>query len=407
MKSGGIGGIAEWLVDGARSAVAPQDVLSELCDRLGDLGIPLWRAAVFVRTLHPNVTGRRFLWRVESGVAVGELAYERLVTSEFTESPVSAVYASGAALRRRIANPAEAADFEVLRGLHDQGATDYLASPLPFTDGSTHVATWATRRPGGFTEGDIAALEAVAAPLARVAEIRALRRTAGTLLDTYVGTHAGARILSGKIRRGDTEAIRAAIWLSDMRGFTAVADRLPPSVLIALLNRYFDCQVPAILERGGEVLKFMGDGLLAIFPLRAERDVNGVCDDALAAARDARGRVGELAAATGVDGVTDVRFGLALHVGEVLYGNIGSGNRLDFTCIGPAVNLAARLEKLAGQLGRSVTASSEFAAHCASPLAPLGLYPLAGFPVPQSVYGLLDETPPATALAVTPAGSTR
>jgi adenylate cyclase len=397
MTSGGIGAIAEWLVDGARSAVAPQDVLSELCDRLVALGIPLWRGAVFVRTLHPNVTGRRFLWRAESGVAVGELAYERLVTSEFTESPVSTVYASGAPLRRRIANAEEAADFEVLRGLHAEGATDYLASPLPFTDGTVHVATWATRRPAGFSDADIAGLEAVAAPLARVAEIRALRRTAGTLLGTYVGTHAGERILAGKIRRGDTETIHAAIWLSDMRGFTAVADRLPPHALIALLNRYFDCQVPAILERGGEVLKFMGDGLLAIFPMRAERDIKGVCADALAAARDARGRVAQLSAAPGVDGVADVRFGLALHVGEVLYGNIGSGNRLDFTCIGPAVNLAARLEKLAGQLGRSVTASSEFAMHCASPLAPLGGFTLPGFSGAQSVYGLPDETPLATA----------
>ena len=392
MMSGGIGGIAEWLVDGARSAVAPQDVLSELCDRLVALGIPLWRAAVFVRTLHPNVTGRRFLWRAESGVSVGELAYERLVTSEFTASPVSAVYASGTSLRRRIANADEAADFEVLRGLHAEGATDYLASPLPFLDGSTHVASWATRRIGGFTDADIAALEAVAAPLARIAEIRALRRTAGTLLDTYVGTHAGERILAGKIRRGDTETIHAAIWLSDMRGFTAFADRLPPPALIALLNRYFDCQVPAILERGGEVLKFMGDGLLAIFPLRVTRDVGGVCDDALAAAQDAREHVTQLAAATGVDGVTGVRFGLALHVGEVLYGNIGSGNRLDFTCIGPAVNLAARIEKLAAQLGRSVTVSSEFAKHCASPLVPLGEYTLPGFPVAQNVYGLPDET---------------
>jgi adenylate cyclase len=385
--------IAGWLIDGARSATQPQDVLAQLCERLVASGIPLWRVAVLVRTLHPGVTGRRLLWRPDAGVAIGELVYERLDTAEFVESPVSVVYATGAPMRRRLADLREAADFEVLRGLHVEGVTDYLASPLPFIDGTVHVVSWATRESGGFTDAQIAGLEAVVAPLARVAEIWALRRTAKNLLDTYVGGHAGERILAGKIRRGDTEAIHAAIWLSDMRGFTSVAERVSPRTLISLLNRYFDCQVPAILEHGGEVLKFMGDGLLAIFPLRGDRDVNVVCGDALAAAQDARIRLAELSAATAAEGVVELRFGLALHVGEVLYGNIGGGNRLDFTCIGPAVNLAARLEKLAGRLARSVTLSSEFAANCPAPLARLGEFALPGFPGQQTVYGLTDDSP--------------
>jgi adenylate cyclase len=177
----------------------PQDVLTQLCERLFATGIPIWRVAVFVRTLHPNVTGRRFLWRSGVGVEIGELGYERLATAEFVESPVSRVYATGAPMRRRIADAGEAADFAVLRDLRADGATDYLASPLLFTDGAIHVATWATRVPGGFTETQLAGLEAVVTPLARVAEIRALQRTARTLLDTYVGSHAGERIFSGKI----------------------------------------------------------------------------------------------------------------------------------------------------------------------------------------------------------------
>ena len=386
-------GIADWLIDGARSAALPQGVLAELCDRLVACGIPLCRVAVLVRTLHPDVTGRRLMWRLGAGVAVGELSYERLKTLEFVESPVSVVYATGSPMRRRLSDPREAADFEVLRSLHTEGVTDYLASPLPFIDGTVHVASWATCAPDGFSDAQIAGIEAVVAPLARVAEIWTLRRTARNLLDTYVGSHAGERILAGKIRRGDTEAIQAAIWLSDMRGFTVISERVSPPTLISLLNRYFDCQVPAILEHGGEVLKFMGDGLLAIFPLRAERDVGSVCGDALAAASEARRRLAELAATTGAEGIADLRFGLALHLGEVLYGNIGGGNRLDFTCIGPAVNLAARLEKLAGKLGRSVTISSDFAAHCALPLTRLGEFALPGFPTEQAVYGLLDDAP--------------
>jgi adenylate cyclase len=387
--------VAEWLIDGARSAVHPQEVLAQLCDRLVACGIPLWRVGVFVRTLHPQVTGRRFLWRPETGVEVGELPYERLDTPEFLDSPVSHVYATLAPMRRRLTDPDEAADFAVLRDLRATGATDYLASPLLFTDGTVHVVTWATRSRGGFTDEHIAGLEAVVVPLARVAENHALRRTARTLLDTYVGRRSGERILSGQIRRGHTEAIRAAIWLSDMRGFTALADRLSLQALISLLNRYFDCQVEPIVDRGGEVLKFMGDGLLAIFPFDGvgEADVKAVCEHALAAADESRRRIAELPSDTIADGVGDLRFGIALHLGEVLYGNIGGGDRLDFTCIGPAVNLAARLEELAGKLGRSVIVSSDFAAHCAMPLVPLGEFALSGFAARQTVFGLVDETP--------------
>jgi adenylate cyclase len=349
--------------------------------------------AVFVRTLHPHVTGRRFLWRPDSAVEVGELAFEALDTVDFLASPVAHVYKTSAPMRRRLADSAEAADFSVLRELRAEGATDYLASPLRFTDGTVHVATWATRAADGFTDGQIAGLEAIITPFARVAETYALKRTAKTLLDTYVGSHAGARILSGQIRRGHTETIRAAIWLSDMRGFTALSDRLAPGTLISLLNRYFDCQVLPILERGGEVLKFIGDGLLAIFPFNPEADVKKACGDAVSAANDVRRRLAELASATVADGVADLRFGLALHVGEVSYGNIGGGNRLDFTCIGPAVNLAARLEKLAGKLGRSVIVSSDFAAHCSVPLTELGKFGLSGFTAQQIVYGLVDEAP--------------
>ena len=231
-------------------------------------------------------------------------------------------------------------------------------------------------------------IELVIAPLARVAEIRALRRTAGNLIDTYVGHQTGERILSGKIRRGYVEAIRAAIWLSDMRGFTAVSEQLPPQALIDRLNRYFGAQVPAILDHGGEVLKFMGDGLLAIFPIAGDADTTSVCRRTLAGALEARKRVAELPRVS--DSEDAIRFGLALHVGEVMYGNIGGGNRLDFTCIGPAVNLAARLEKVASKLGETVVASADFAGRCPDDFRRLGEHSVAGFAAPQTVFGLVD-----------------
>jgi adenylate cyclase len=377
--------IADWLIDGARSAPQPIQVLEQLCERLVACGIPLWRVAVFVRTLHPQVMGRRLVWRPGAEVEVREAPYELLESGDFLDSTIARVYLTAEPIRRRLALPDCPLDFPILSELRAEGVTDYLASPLFFTDGTIHVVTCTTRAPGGFTDAQIAGIETIITPLARVAEVRALRRTASILLDTYVGHDAGERILAGRIRRGDIEEIHAAIWLSDMRGFTALADSLPPPVLIDLLNRYFGCQVPAILEHGAEVLKFMGDGLLAIFTIASNEAE--VCKRALAAARQAQANVAALAASA----MPGLRFGLALHIGEVLYGNIGSGNRLDFTCIGPAVNCAARIEKLTSQLRRAILASGEFVCHCPGEFTALGEFSLAGFSAPQLVFGLADE----------------
>jgi adenylate cyclase len=376
--------IVAWLEDGARSAPRPDEVLGELCGRLLEGGMPLWRVAVFVRTLHPDIMGRAFFWQPGAPVRVEAASYDLLETAEFRDSPVVAVYKIRQALRRHLDDPNCPDDFPMLRGLRDQGATDYVAFPLFFTDGSIHVATWTTKQKGGFTPQEFSDLQSAIAPLARVAEVRALRRTAENLLETYIGNQAGERVMAGKIRRGDVETIRAAIWLSDMRGFTTLSERLPPKELIDLLNRYFDAQVPAILEGGGEVLKFMGDGLLAIFPIAGDGDAAAVCRRALASALAARDRIAELPRTENTEGT---RFGLALHTGEVMYGNIGGGNRLDFTCIGPAVNLAARLEKVAAKLGATIVASADFARHLPGELVHRGEFPVAGFAAPQTVYG--------------------
>jgi len=378
----------DWLIDGARSAPLPQQVLAQLCDRLVACGIPLWRVAVFVNTLHPQIIGRRFVWRPGAEVEISEGRFGLFDTPEFRENPVARVYATRKAIRRRLADPGCPMDFPILQELRAEGVTDYLASPLFFTDGAVQLVTCTTRQPGGFTDAQIAGVEAILTPLARVAEIRALRRTASTLLDTYVGHDAGERILAGHIRRGDIEDIHAAIWLSDMRGFTALADRQPSRVLIDLLNRYFDCQVPVILDHGAEVLKFMGDGLLAIFTI--DGDETEVCKRALAAAREAQTNIAALSRSA----MPGLRFGLALHVGDVLYGNVGSGNRLDFTCIGPAVNLAARIEALTGQLGRVILASGEFARYCPGEFVALGEFTLPGFSAAQLVFGPANEELP-------------
>jgi adenylate cyclase len=381
--------IAQWLIDGARSAPRPQDVLATLCAGLVASGIPLWRAAIFVRTLHPNVAGRRFEWRMGEAVAIAEMPYQALETPPFVGSPIPRVCASGQAMRCRREGPPKLSGFPALAPFLAEGITDYWVTPLLFSNDEVHVASWATREPSGFSDAQLTGIERILAPLARVAEIHALRRTAVNLLDAYVGHRSGERILAGAIRRGDTETIHAAIWLSDMRGFTALADRLPSGQLLALLNRYFDCQTAAIARHGGEVLKFIGDGLLAIFPVAGSE--TEVCAAALAAAKEASTAVAAIAATPAGEGV---RFGLALHLGEVEYGNIGGERRLDFTCIGPAVNLAARLEKLTGKLGYTIVASSAFARLCPSPLRPVGEFNLAGFTRAEVAYALpIEERP--------------
>ena len=382
--------VMEWLIEGGRSAPEPRHLLSQSCERLAECGIPLWRVAVFVRTLHPQTPGYAFVWRAGEGVDVRPAKFELFASEQFRKSPVAAVYASRRGVRRRLVGPDCTIDFPVLEELKAEGITDYLASPLFFSDGAVHVVTWTTRRSTGFTDTQIAALESLLAPLARLVEIKVLRREAINLLDTYVGHHAGLRILEGHIRRGHVEEIHAAIWLSDMRGFTASADRLALPMLIDLLNAYFDCQVPPILDAGGEVLKFMGDGLLAIFPIDGA-EPGPVCERAFAAALEARARVDAMAAQPGLPDGGRVRFGLALHVGQVLYGNIGGGNRLDFTCIGPAVNLAARLEKVAGRQGRTIVASRDFAAHVPGRLEPIADLEVAGFSSPQTVFGIRES----------------
>jgi adenylate cyclase len=233
--------IVDWLLGGAASQIGPDEVLSELCGRLEGAGVPLWRVAVFVTTLHPDLLGRRFLWQAGRGVATSEALHAVADSDEFRVSPFATVYSSRRPLRRCFAQGAPADDYPVLKELISEGVTDYVAVPLAFSDGTVHVATFATRAPDGFAEADIAALDAVMLPFARVAEIRALRRTAATLLGTYVGAQSGERILAGRIRLGDVEAIDAAIWLSDMRGFTALSEHVSAKELLGYLNRYFDC----------------------------------------------------------------------------------------------------------------------------------------------------------------------
>jgi adenylate cyclase len=384
--------VVDWLNSGAHSVTATGPLMADFCERLVAGGLPLWRVGLFVRTLHPDVLGRNFIWKPDTEVVVGAAAFDVEQSPQFRNSPLAIVFAKGVEIRHRLDDPA-AVHFPFYDDMRAEGVTDYIALPLLFVDGSIHATSWTTKQPGGFSDEQLAGLRAVIAPMARLVEIIGLRLTASVLLDTYVGNRAGERILAGQIRRGHTETMHAAIWLSDLRGFTPLSDRLPAETVVEVLNRYFDCQVGPIRQHGGEVLKFMGDGLLAVFPIAEDGgDAAEVCGRVMLAAREARTNIEALRYADADHAIDSFRFGLALHVGKVLYGNIGGGNRLDFTCIGPAVNLAARLEKIAARLHLTIVASAGFA-QVSGGWSDLGEFPIAGFAREQRVYGLADEVP--------------
>ena len=381
----------DWLIHGARSAPRVDQFIEETCRRFVAGGIPLWRVGVFVRTLHPSMLGRNFIWKRDGGVTIGAMAHGDDTGEEFLLSPLYVVFFQSQEVRQRLTDGG-GSNVPFFADMVAEGASDYVAFPMEMSDGETFACSFVTREPGGFTDAQVAAMRGAMPALTRMAEIHLLRRTAAGLLDNYVGARAGERILAGQIRRGHTETMRAAIWLSDLRGFTKLSDRLSSEAVVQILNAYFDCQVPAILKHGGEVLKFMGDGLLAVFPIAEDAsDAAQVCQRVVDAASESGALIAKLTHDTGSEIIDGFRFGVALHVGTVLYGNIGGGDRLDFTCIGPAVNLAARIEKIAGKHGRTIVASSLFTSYFSKGFEDLGTFDVAGFSAPERVYALRED----------------
>ena len=365
--------IAAWLDDGARTAREPGDMLAQLCRRLVASGVSLYRVGVFVRTLHPNVAGRAFFWRDDREEVEVDSADHRWFGSEdHLKSPIYAVWTTNSETRRCLADPACPMDYPVLTDLRTEGASDYLAVPLRFLNGEVHVASFATRRPGGFTPGELDALREVLPPFTRVAEIYAHMRKARNILDAYLGPNAGEKVLAGRIKRGDAEDIDAVIWFCDLRDSTRLADSMSRREFLALLNDYFECVLGPVLERHGEVLRFIGDAALAIFPV-AGRPAEA-CAKALAAAQEALARMAKLNESR----TRPLRFGIGLHLGELTYGNIGTPSRIEFTVVGAAANEAARIESLCKHLDVDLLVSQRVAAALPAPWKSLGSHTLPG-----------------------------
>jgi adenylate cyclase len=378
--------IALWLAQGTRDERFMENIFATLCNRLQAAGSPLKRASLHLQIQHPQWLGARIMW--SDGMQVAEIVrvdHDVIGRSEYIGSPAQEIHNGADVVRENLtSDPAQRRQHVIFDELRTMGLTDYVAWPIYHTLGKRHFVTFATDRPGGFTDAQLANLSGLLPILALVSEIRVKNRLARTLLDTYVGSHAGELILAGATRRGSGMTVPAAIMICDLRDFTRISDNWPRDDVIDLLNGYFDAISEPLTRRGGEILKFMGDGLLAIFPLSEPH----ACTNLLHAVAEARQAMIALNESNRENGRAPLNYGVGIHIGDVMYGNIGSHTRLDFTVIGPAVNLASRLEALTKQLGKSVVMSRAFADQVKGEfnLESVGKHSVRGFSDPVELF---------------------
>lgn len=391
----------DWLVSQALDDVEVGEVLEGLIVRLVAAGVPLQRVFIGFLTLHPLYEGISYRW--DAGHETVERTTYLSVGSKSNDSdawdrsPFKWMLDHGVtSLRRHLIGPGALRDFPVLEEFREAGGTDYLVQITPFvTDADSQagrnriMVTYLTNRPSGFTDEDLAILSGIQRSLTVALKTRVAHEETNTILSTYLGPNAGRRVRNGQIKRGDGDATHSVIWFSDLRNSTKLADSLSEEAFLAELNAYFEATAEAVVEHGGEVLRFMGDAVLAIFPVGEDGyDEGEACRRALEAAYDAENRVEAANHQRAQNGAPPLDFGLGLHVGKVLYGNVGIPERLEFTVIGAAANEAARIEALTKTLGRRVLMSCAFACHIDAPLVDFGEQDLRGVGVRHRIFAL-------------------
>lgn len=388
--------ISDWITEQGLLRASLETLLEGFCERIEEIGFPIMRGYISAQTLHPTISTLACAWRPNEGVRTDVYVYRSGRSEAYLKSPIKRILDLGADDLRVRLSPDQVSEFPVCEELRQEGATDYLAHLAKFgrdsaPDNKTGLmSSWATSRPGGFSDHDIALLRHLIPHLALAVQARISQDISINLLDTYVGSEAGHRILDGEVRRGALDVISSVIFLADLRGFTAMSERIARDDLVEMLNQYFDCLVAPIVDHGGNVLKFLGDGLLATFSLNGH-PADHLCEQALSAAVEVQERVGELRSKRLAEGNPVMDMDIALHLGDVYWGNVGSVERLDFTIVGPAVNEAARIEALCGQYDRNLLMSEAFAKaakHSTNRLVSIGRFALRGVQSSQAIYTL-------------------
>lgn len=380
--------LSDWLLREGRFLETNNELFSGFCQHAVAAGIPIERASLHLRALHPDYRGVSRVWRPGDRLADRFMDHGIEKTAMYIESPVRAVAEANQRLGWRLEGD-DALPFSILEELRDQGFTHYVIAPFVYATGLVNALSWATTRPGGFTDEDLNFFDDTLPALATVVELKASRRFISHMLTTYVGEEAGRLILDGQVRRGDIRTITAALMLIDLRDFTLMSDTMSPRAVIRLLNEYFDCVIPPIREQGGEVVEIMGDGVLAIFRQHGGGNATEACTGALTAALDGIQAIAQRNRRDADD--PPLQTGAALHYGTVSYGNIGAGDRLDFTVIGPDVNLTSRIERLCRELDRTLIMSESFAETLLRPVWEIGAFELRGFSRMQRLFELPPE----------------
>ena len=387
--------LSAWITEAGLAGQSETAILAGFCEREVARGLPLARALVLIDTLHPIYEGRAFRWtRAQKETTLTEFGRSDDDVSRWQRSPFYLLEESGEPLLRRRLTVETEPEFSIFADLRADGMTDYVAIANRFTGDEIIgrmdcvYSSWATDVPQGFDDDDVAHLCRLMPFLALAVKSASLARIAGTLVETYLGRDTGRRVLQGRIARGVAEQIEAVLWFSDLRDYTRISDTASPGDIIPLLNHYADAIISAIHEQGGDVLKLMGDGTLAIF---TAEDRGRACDAALTAALAARRRVTTVNERRAAKGLPTTDMYLGLHIGDVFYGNIGSKERLDFTVVGPAVNEVSRIAAMCRSVDQPLLVSSAFASavgEARSRLVSVGRYALRGVGRPQDLFTL-------------------
>ncbi len=381
--------VVHWLMTEGIKTNDAGILIAGLSEALLAAGAPVWRVRFSFWTIHPLLAAMAHQWVRGKGTETFQVGHGIFESAAYIGSPAEQLRETGKPLRYRLMDGLDPdRDHSVLFEIREQGGTDYYAIPMQTFSGQVDSFFVTTDHPDGFVESDFPKFDALARYLLPVIETISHHRLSVALLDTYVGERTGRRVLEGKIRRGDGEEIDAALWFSDLRNFTHMTETLDPPEMLAVLNTYFEFVYNAVRTYDGEVLRFIGDAMLIVFPTDRTGGARQACRHALSAAEDAFSGLATMNHLRRRHGQPEILFGVGLHVGTVIYGNVGAPSRLDFTVMGPAVNRTARLESLTKQTRTPLLVSDRFAAHLDRPCRHVGAFDVKGIVHPIDAYAV-------------------
>jgi adenylate cyclase len=384
--------IVDWLFKQGRLEQDQTKFVQALSEKILQAGAPIDRLSIILPTLNPLVRATASTWWKDINKTIPfEATHDIEKTDRYLGSPLQKLFDTQRSVRQSLRELPEDAH-RAYTELAEDNFTDYYAMPITFSSGLGSAFIVATKALDGFSPCDIKNLKRLRDYFAPSLEVYSLRSLSTSLMTTYVGKRTGKKVLSGMIRRGDADTINAALWFSDLRNFTHLTETLPAKEVLAMLNVYFEFVSAAVRSRGGEILRFIGDAMLIVFPISSDVSKKSACNAALESAKDARTTLAVINHLRKRKNKPLIEFGVGLNVGEVVYGNVGAPDRLDFTVMGPAVNRTARLESLTKKLGHDVLVSKDFSVQIDCDTISLGLHSMKGIIEPQSVFAVSNTS---------------